>query len=644
MTNGFNPGYPMNTCTGPGMSIPVSEPERVLYEVTKSNAEMVAAVNTLHNNTQKSLYDNQKLMERMARKSKKLHGKPCIMIGGNGVYCLAQLYDDGTSTQSQLIFNITGECDIYNLSFPKLHGKTKRYVAIIFMNERTWVICDKEKVTGINLYKWFVEAGIQFDPCFKDKLIKEALFDYFAPKIANARSIKELDGMAGWWQSQWRYAEWFQTFIPSGMPELPVMDKHFTTEYRGKELLEKFLKGIASIESKHYRVVVLETLVSGVLANLFQEAGIYSNYFLNFVLIGRLDKELFCGSPVIRYQKADFRRLYQVFNRGIWEIQEANVRSKLISDYVRTINDEVLIVHVPSDEDSHRRKSIERNLGDIVNKICERDCSSLNIPWKVNASLVVLNEFVSDLDSAINIIADECIFTSELTDMLKGNAVDAFLYELVTYVEAHMAEVRAVIKKWSSNQDGNMSLVLLKAIWEILSEFARDKGIDLAAALGIPGSPDWGVMWRSLTDRQEMGERMVKAVRSSMSKFYVKEKYFGCGYVKDSCYYDNEYFWIPIKVFKEIMKTNCIPSNKYRETLVKWKQQELLLPDESGLTYKLRVDGAAIQTYRFRKALFDQPLFVPIEGLGKDEEHESEKGMRVVWHPQNSENYKQCKH
>ena len=618
MTNGFNPGYPMNTCTGPGMSIPVSEPERVLYEVTKSNAEMVAAVNTLHNNTQKSLYDNQKLMERMARKSKKLHGKPCIMIGGNGVYCLAQLYDDGTSTQSQLIFNITGECDIYNLSFPKLHGKTKRYVAIIFMNERTWV-------------KWFVEAGIQFDPCFKDKLIKEALFDYFAPKIANARSIKELDGMAGWWQSQWRYAEWFQTFIPSGMPELPVMDKHFTTEYRGKELLEKFLKGIASIESKHYRVVVLETLVSGVLANLFQEAGIYSNYFLNFVLIGRLDKELFC-------------RLYQVFNRGIWEIQEANVRSKLISDYVRTINDEVLIVHVPSDEDSHRRKSIERNLGDIVNKICERDCSSLNIPWKVNASLVVLNEFVSDLDSAINIIADECIFTSELTDMLKGNAVDAFLYELVTYVEAHMAEVRAVIKKWSSNQDGNMSLVLLKAIWEILSEFARDKGIDLAAALGIPGSPDWGVMWRSLTDRQEMGERMVKAVRSSMSKFYVKEKYFGCGYVKDSCYYDNEYFWIPIKVFKEIMKTNCIPSNKYRETLVKWKQQELLLPDESGLTYKLRVDGAAIQTYRFRKALFDQPLFVPIEGLGKDEEHESEKGMRVVWHPQNSENYKQCKH
>ena len=102
----------------------------------------------------------------------------------DGVYhVLHGAISPGTSTQSQLIFNITGECDIYHLSFPKLHGKTKRYVAIIFMNERTWVICDKEKVTGTNLYKWFVEAGIQFDPCFKDKLIKEALFDYFARKL-----------------------------------------------------------------------------------------------------------------------------------------------------------------------------------------------------------------------------------------------------------------------------------------------------------------------------------------------------------------------------------------------------------------------------------------------------------------------------
>lgn len=301
---------------------------------------------------------------------------------------------------------------------------------------------------------------------------------------------------------------------------------------------------------------------------------------------------------------------------------------------------EVLIVHVPSDEDSHRRKSIERNLGDIVNKICERDCSSLNIPWKVNASLVVVNEHVSDLDSAINIITDKHTFTPELIDMLRGNAVDAFLYELVTYVEAHMAEVRAVIKKWSTNLEGNMSLVLLKVIWEILSEFAKDKGIDLAAGLGITGSLNWEAMWRSLADRQEIGERIIKAVRSSMSKIFIRERRYGCGYVKDGCYYDQEYLWIPTKVFKEIMKTNRIPSNKYRETLVKWKQQELLLPDESGLTYKLRVNEVPIQTYRFKKALFDQAFSVPIEGLGRDEEDENEKNMCIVWKPQNGANYK----
>ena len=65
-------------------------------------------------------------------------------------------------------------------------------------------------------------------------------------------------------------------------------------------------------------------------------------------------------------------------------------------------------------KDSHRRKSIERNLGDIVNKICERDCSSLNIPWKVNVSLVVVNEYVSDLDNAINIITDNILSRQNL--------------------------------------------------------------------------------------------------------------------------------------------------------------------------------------------------------------------------------------
>ena len=64
------------------------------------------------------------------------------------------------------------------------------------------------------------------------------------------------------------------------------------------------------------------------------------------------------------------------------------------------------------------------------------------------------------------------------------------------------------------------------------------------------------------------------------------------------------------------------------------------ITDESGLTYKLRVNEVPIQTYRFKKALFDQAFSVPIEGLGRDEEDENEKNMRIVWKPQNGANYK----
>ena len=614
-------------------SRPNGECTKPFYYGDSINAVVVNALNDMHGrltdiDMQIKLRDTQ-----LARKRRKRNGRCTACLYTDNYYYLIMADEDGETCNKVLFTNSKGEFYVYRIYYPKYTEYNKKFVAVVFSETKNWVCLNVEKLTEKRLYDSFIAAGVKFDLKNTSNKIKEALWDLFAEAIANIPdgSMIEVNGTAGWNNGKWEHSKNFTGISFPGNPELPVMNKYFCIKYSGKELLEKFWRGISSIENRYCRIVMLEMIVSGVLASLFQDAEIYSDHFLNFVLVGRRDKELFC-------------HLYQVFNRGRWQIQEASDKEKVISDNIRGINDEILIVNMPDGLDAYGQRKSEKNLNRIVNKICRRDCSSLNIPWKVNASLVVLNEFVSDLDSAINIIADECIFTSELTDMLKGNAVDAFLYELVTYVEAHMAEVRAVIKKWSSNQDGNMSLVLLKAIWEILSEFARDKSIDLAAALGIPGSPDWGVMWRSLTDRQEMGERMVKAVRSSMSKFYVKEKYFGCRYVKDSCYYDNEYFWIPIKVFKEIMKTNCISSNKYRETLVKWKQQELLLPDESGLTYKLRVDGAAIQTYRFRKALFDQPLFVPIEGRGKDEEHESEKGMRVVWHPQNSENYKQCKH
>lgn len=609
---------------------PIATMDTFINTTMEGTRQVLRTVNSIRNDVINALDANKKCIENASRKNKKLVGKPSIMMDGNGQYSIAQMYEDYSFGGVPLFGNVSGECNVYQLSFFKLCRSPRKYVMLVFTNGGKRVICDKEKVTGTNLYRWFLEAGVMFCRDVNGRLINEALFDYFAPKIANARNIAQMDGMAGWCQKEWRYTEKLQTVIPKGMPALPIQDKHFITECHGKELLETFLEGIGSIADKGYRIIILETLVSGVLASLFQEEGIYSNHFLNFVLVDGMDKELFC-------------RLYQVFNRGIWEIQEADVRSKLISDHIRTINDEVLIVHVASEKDSYACKKTERNLRDIVNKICRRDCSSLNIPWKVNASLIVLNEYVSDLDSAINIVADQNVFTPQLVEMLRGNAVDAFLYELVKYVEEHMVEVRAAIKRGAAQMEGNRNLVLLKTIWKILIEFAQDRKIDLAVILGVVGNPDWEVMWRCLTDRQEMDEKMIAAVRTSMREFYVQEKYYGCKYLVKCCYYNEEYFWIPVSVFKEIMKNNKISYNKYRLVLAKWKQQKLVLPDESGLTYKLRVSEVPIQTYRFRKTLFNKELEVPIEELGKgeeDEKAEREKHIYVVHHPQSSAHYK----
>lgn len=120
-----------------------------------------------------------------------------------------------------------------------------------------------------------------------------------------------------------------------------------------------------------------------------------------------------------------------------------------------------------------------------------------------------------------------------------------------------------------------------------------------------------------------MDEQMILAIRETMKLFYIREKYYGCEYRDECCYYDDTYFWIPVELFKRITELKHISYHKSRTVLVKWKERKLLLPDEGGLTYKLRLDGRNIQTYCFKRELFNSASFsAPIEQLGKEEEEE----------------------
>lgn len=610
MSNGSYSGYPNNNYLGQGGNSPITTPERALYSVVGSNAEMVKSVDQLRFRMQASLDNNQRIIEKLARKDRKQLGKAQLRRQQDGTYVIEQYFDDNTSAGMFFFTNVRGRCSVYQLNFSRAIGKTGRYVIIVFEESGKQVICNREKVTGPNLYTWFVEAEIGFVPSIKEKQIKEVLFDYFNPLIAASKGSVEIKGMAGWECDRWMYAENSGLTLYKGMPDLPIQDKHFDTEYRDRRLLESFFEGIGSIGNEYYRIVMLVTLASSVIASFFQEEGISPNYFLNFVLIDEVDKGLFC-------------RLYQVFNRNRVEILEASENGKAISAHMRRINDEVMIVSMPSEENEYRVKKAEQNLEDIARKICKGDCSSMGIPWKIHAGLVVLNAYVSDNSNAVNIITDKNMFTPRLTQMLGGHAVDAFLADYIQYVEKCNGEVREIIKKCLDMRAWNGSEILLKATWEILLKFSESVGIGITSFLKVPTNIDMKRVWTILTDRRTMDEQMILAIRETMKLFYVREKYYGCEYRDECCYYDDTYFWIPVELFKRITELKHISYHKSRTVLVKWKERKLLLPDEGGLTYKLRLDGKNIQTYCFKKELFNSASFsAPIEQLGKEEEEE----------------------
>ena len=159
MSNGSYSGYPNNNYLGQGGNPPFTTPERALYSVVGSNAEMVKSVDQLRFRMQASLDNNQRIIEKLARKDRKQLGKAQLRRQQDGTYVIEQYFDDNTSAGMFFFTNVRGRCSVYQLNFSRAIGKTGRYVIIIFEESGKQVICNREKVTGPNLYTWFVEAA-----------------------------------------------------------------------------------------------------------------------------------------------------------------------------------------------------------------------------------------------------------------------------------------------------------------------------------------------------------------------------------------------------------------------------------------------------------------------------------------------------
>ena len=602
--NGF-----MQTQQGQGLTKPFLTRDSMDEMQMGVNKYLVDTTNYLRNQMAWNQMQTDARIQELKREPKKKVVTSTIYMGTNGSYVICPTYEDGSFGAAKYLFgNVRGEFEMRLLKFPAVCKKDKKYVVITWKDCGKSVVCDSDKMNKSNLYKWFIEAEITFCAYNSERQIKDALYGWLVPKIiktVHSGNILEPTWRAGWTENdegryEWYYAEKSRRYALPGLPDLPVQSKHFDSGVFDKGCLDMFFSGFLAIKDKQYRIVMLEMLLYGILSSVLNKEELYSESFINFVVLDGIWPEQFC-------------RLYQIFNREKCNMLEAD--DKQLYEYIRTVKDEVIILHKPTVVPEYTERKVQNNLEQVINKICKQDSASMGIPWKVNAGLVVLNDQMMTESGTANIVVDLNGFQSAFFEMLNSAAVDAFLAEFIRYATEEMPYIKETIQRQKKVQCKNL---VWNVIYEILGDFGQKEGINVYEKLQVAADVQPSGIWGKLMATQDVGDLMVKNIRDRIKDAYVQEKAYGCRYRENCCYYDEQYFWIPIKLFWQMMYESRIPRSSSKIQLVEWKTQEKLLPDENGLTYRLRLDQKSIQTYCFKKNLFNADLCTPIEELGKE--------------------------
>lgn len=602
--NGF-----MQTQQGQGLTKPFLTRDSMDEMQMGVNKYLVDTANYLREQMAQNQIRTDARIQELKKESRKKITMSGICKGADGSYLIYPVYEDGSFGVPKVLFgNIRGEFEMRLLKFPAVCKKDKKYVVITWKNCGKNVVCDSDKINKSNLYKWFIEAGIIFCSYNSERQIKDALYEWLASQIiktVHSGNTLELNGSAGWagndeGRYEWYYAEKFRRYALPGLPDMPVQSKHFNSAVFDKKYLDIFFSGFAAIRDKQYRIVLLEMMLYGILSSVLNKEELYSESFINFIVLDGIRPEQFC-------------RLYQIFNREKCNMLEAD--DKQLYEYIRTVKDEVIILHKPTVVSEYTGRKVQNNLEQVINKICKQDSASMGISWKVNAGLIILNDQMMTEYGTANIVVDLNGFQPAFFEMLNSAAVDAFLSEFIRYATKEMPYIKEIIQRQKKVQGKNL---VWNVIYEILGDFGQQEGINVYEKLQVAADVQPSGIWGKLMATQDVGDLIMKSIRERIKDSYVQEKGYGCKYQENCCYYDEKYFWIPVKLFWQMMCESRIPRSSSKIQLVEWKTQEKLLPDENGLTYRLRLDQKSVQTYCFKKDLFNADLCMPIEELGKE--------------------------
>lgn len=570
--------------------------------------QMIALGNEIHGLSQVITANNSYMLnavqseiakaERERRKQRKKAIQSYVAVA-EGHFGLLEVYDDGTKKITDLALNLIPDFKIciFEMKGVKESG---HYFGIYAMANDFWIIGKKEKISGKGLWEGFTKNGVKFNSQIPKSKIKDALYEYFMPKIWEAET-KQIPAFSGWFEREFWSAENFLFKENEGLNDLPIRKKFFYGYKDSKLLVEEYFEGIRKIADWKNRMWSMIYPVGGMFSSLLSEAGITLEKYLNFAN--------FSGMPARR-----LRRYFQVFNRGRRAEEKVNVENIL------QMKDEVIFLDACGWEESNYKKKQKRELcRGIAERVVEGEMITED-GLMVGGPVVIISDRIIREKRAINIFVDEDFYRTD-NDQEKNLSVQdetgaAFLH-IVKYFENNYDELERIFAAAENIETG---IKWVSCAYRICQNFWENLGVNMQEKAELPEIIDFQELLRNnLSFEDDLTSDFVKIIRREAKNWVIIPKNQGKG-TGEEIVYTERFIWIPVEVLKDMLSNYGILDQRY-QFLEELREKNYLVTDHQDISRKVQVAGKRYEAYQIKRALFYIPGAVDIVELGKEDEN-----------------------
>lgn len=511
---------------------------------------------------------------------------------------LVTYYNDQTMKVEVMMLGFGANHSIVNLV---VNGK-KEHFAILIGDGSKMVIGQIDRRSGADLKGYLVDAGIKFNSKIPDKIINKCLENYFRPKIAACNEDIELDILAGWTCNN-KYNEARNNLLQGNRLKninIPVQDKALSRCIEQDEYVTYF-DLINRCKDRRTRCELVLYPIAASLASLLQRViGMKFEVALNIVMLENINTKI-----IEEYLK--------VLNRDSKGIQSININDNTLKKWLRETKDETLLVDATSSiyEKSYikcKKKRIAYELADLTTGRAAKDGISAE---SIFCNAVILSNEAIRGSNIAQIYLDNNLF-KECSIQCNSDVIGGVITDIIYYVEDN---IERIIRDMKQNKGCNGSKRVLAIVLDIVRNYFKDCGYDIAEIIGMPEDINEMDLFVTGNDinTEEIDEDFICAVRNSKDKYRFRTIVRGMELSDTDILVDDIFYYIPTDIYREILRDNSIAEYSMK-ILYKMKERGLLVVgSEGGLAIKKKTKSGRSFFYRIKKEAFDEIGMLPLE-------------------------------